>query len=113
MDSQAQHPARKTDRESHTGRTETPHFVSDKVGNDLHGTVTGHDNGTAYLTSTSGDSTDSMQVGGPFKESHTQKGGMFGVGTKQVVTTSKDRFGKESQSMTPYNENVHGEWKGK
>jgi hypothetical protein len=54
-----------------------------------------------------------MQVGGPFKESHTQKGGMFGVGTKQVVTTSKDRFGKESQGMTPYNETVHGEWKGK
>jgi hypothetical protein len=110
MDSQANHPARKTDRDSHAGRTS---FVTTQFGDDHHGTVTGHDSGDAYLTSPSGDSTDSMRVSGLGKGPHAQKGGMFGVGTRQVVTTTKDARGNESTGMVPYNESVHGEWKGK
>ena len=109
MDSQANHPARKTDRDSHAGRTS---FSTDQYGDDYHGTVTGHDSGDAYLTSPSGDSTDSMRVSG-VTASHAQKGGMFGVGTKQVVTTHSDKAGKKSTRMVPYNDAVHGEWKGK
>lgn len=110
MDSQANHPSRKTDRDSHAGRTS---FSADQTGADHHGTVTGHDSGDAYLTSPSGDSTDSMRVSGPFKASHTQKGQMFGVGTKQVVSTHSDKAGNKSTRMVPYNEAAHGEWKGK
>ena len=110
MDSQAKHSGRKTDRDSHAGRTS---FVTTQDGDNHHGTVTGHDSGDAYLTSPSGDSTDSMRVSGLGKGPHAQKGGMFGVGTRQVVTTTKDAQGKKSTGMVPYNESVHGEWKGK
>jgi hypothetical protein len=54
-----------------------------------------------------------MRVSGLGKGPHAQKGGMFGVGTRQVVTTTKDARGNKSTGMVPYNEAAHGEWKGK